>query len=176
MFSLRLHSSFSWFWQSLACIVGTMTPISASVFMKHFPLYLCLNFPLIIKIPVILHLESALHIMWPKYWSFSFSVSLSNEYSGLIFFRIDWFDLPAVQETLKSLLQHHNSETSVLWCSAFFMVQLSHHTWLLVKHFFPQNGSTTMVPLFCLHSSSSAGFLPYAELRRTLSNTERSLF
>ena len=159
MFSLRLHSSFSWFWQSLACIVGTMTPISASVFMKHFPLYLCLNFPLVIKIPVILHLESALHIMWPKYWSFSFSINLSNEYSGLIFFRIDWFDLPAVQETLKSLLQHHNSETSVLRCSAFFMVQLSHHTWLLVKHFFPQNGSTTMVPLFCLHSSSSAGFL-----------------
>ena len=104
--------------------------------------------------------ESAVYIRWPKYWSFSFSVSLSNEYSGLIFFRIDWFDLPAVQETLKSLLQHHNSETSVLWCSAFFMVQLSHHTWLLVKHFFPQNGSTTMVPVFCLHSSSSAGFLP----------------
>ena len=116
MFSLRLHSSFSWFWQSLACIVGTMTPISASVFMKHFPLYLCLNFPLVIKIPVILHLESALHIMWPKYWSFSFSINLSNEYSGLIFFRIDWFDLPAVQETLKSspAPQFRNISSSVL--------------------------------------------------------------
>ena len=94
---------FSWFWQSLTCIVGTVTPISASVFMKHFPLYLCLNFPLIIKIPVIFHLESALHIVWPKYWSFSFSISLSSEYSGLISFRIDWFDLPAVQKTLGSV-------------------------------------------------------------------------
>ena len=63
-------------------------------------------------------------IRWPKYWSFSFSISPSNEYSGLIFFRIDWFNL-AVQGTLKSLLQHHSSKTSVLWHSAFFMVQLS---------------------------------------------------
>ena len=68
--------------------------------------------------------ESALHIRWPKYWSFS--ISPSNEYSGLIFFRIDWFDFLAVQGTLKSLLQHHNSKASVLRCSAFFMVQLSH--------------------------------------------------
>ena len=64
--------------------------------------------------------------MWPKYWSFSFSVNPSNEYSGLIFFRMDWLDLLAVQGTLKSLLQHHSSKASVLWCSAFFMVQLSH--------------------------------------------------
>ena len=70
--------------------------------------------------------ESALHIMWPKYWSFSFSISPSNEYSGLISFRIDWFDLLAVQGTLKSLLQHHSSKVSVLLHSAFFMVQLSH--------------------------------------------------
>ena len=70
--------------------------------------------------------ESALHIRWPKYWSFSFSISPSNEYSELLFFRIDWFDLLAVQETLKSLLQHHSSKASVLWCSAFFMDQLSH--------------------------------------------------
>ena len=70
--------------------------------------------------------ESALHIRWPKYWSFSFSISPSNEYSGLISFRIDWFDLLAVQGTLKSLLQHHSSKASILWCSAFFMVQLSH--------------------------------------------------
>ena len=68
--------------------------------------------------------ESALHIRWQKYWSFS--ISLSNEYSTLISFRIDWFDLLAVQGTLKSLLQHHNSEASVLWRSAFFIVQLSH--------------------------------------------------
>ena len=70
--------------------------------------------------------ESALHIRWPKYWSFSFSISPSNEYSGLISFKIDWFDLLAVQGTLKSLLQHHSSKASILWHSAFFMVQLSH--------------------------------------------------
>ena len=64
--------------------------------------------------------ESVLYIRWPKYWSFSFSISPSNEYSGLISFKINWFDLLAVQGTLKSLLQHHNSKESVLWCSAFF--------------------------------------------------------
>ena len=70
--------------------------------------------------------ESALRIRWPKYWSFSFSICPSNEYSGLISFRNDWFDLPAVQGTLKSLPQHHNSKASILRHSAFFMVQLSH--------------------------------------------------
>ena len=70
--------------------------------------------------------ESVLHIRWPEFWSFSFSISASNEYSGLISFRTDWFDLLAVQGTLKSLLQHYRSEASVLQCSAFFIVQLSH--------------------------------------------------
>ena len=70
--------------------------------------------------------ESVLHIRWPKYWSFSFSISPSNESSGLISFRVDWFDLLAVQGTLKSLLQHHSSKASVLWHSVFFVVQLSH--------------------------------------------------
>ena len=70
--------------------------------------------------------KSVLRIRWPKYWSFSFSISPSNEYSGLISFRIDWFDLLAVRGTLKSLLQHHSSKVSILWHSAFFMVQLSH--------------------------------------------------
>ena len=70
--------------------------------------------------------ESVLHIRWPKYWNFNFSISPSNEYSGLISFRIDWFDLLAVQGALKSLLQHHSSKASILWLSAFFMVQLSH--------------------------------------------------
>ena len=69
---------------------------------------------------------STLGIRWPKYWSFSFSISPSNEYSALISFRMDWLDLLAVQGTLKSLLQHHSSKASVLWCSTFFMVQLSH--------------------------------------------------
>ena len=70
--------------------------------------------------------ESAPRIRWPKYWSFSFSNSLSNEYSGLISFRMDWLDLLPVQRNLKSLLQHHSSKASILWCSAFFIVQLSH--------------------------------------------------
>jgi len=70
--------------------------------------------------------ESVLHIRWPKYWSFSFSISPSNEYSGLISFRMDWLDLIGVQGTLKSLLQHHSSNASVFQCSAFFIVQLSH--------------------------------------------------
>ena len=77
--------------------------------------------------------ESVLHMRWPKYWSFSFSLRPSNEYSGPISFRMDWLDLLAVQGTLKSLLQHHSSKASILQCSAFFIVQLSHHTWLLEK-------------------------------------------
>ena len=72
------------------------------------------------------HLLSALHTRWPKYWSFSFSISSSNEYSGLISFRMDWLDLLVVQGTLKRLPQHHSSKTSILRCSAFFMVQFSH--------------------------------------------------
>ena len=70
--------------------------------------------------------ESVLLIRWPNYWSFSFSISPSNEYSGLISFRMDWLDLLAVQEILKSLLQHHSSKVSIIQCSAFFIVQLSH--------------------------------------------------
>ena len=70
--------------------------------------------------------ESVLCIRWPKYWRFSFSINPSNEYSGLISFRIDWLDLLAVQGTLKSLIQHHSSKASVLWCLAFFIVQLSY--------------------------------------------------
>jgi len=70
--------------------------------------------------------QSALYIRWPKYWSFSFNIRPSNKHPGLISFRMDWLDLPAVQGTLKSLLQHHSSKASILWCSAFFIVQLSH--------------------------------------------------
>ena len=70
--------------------------------------------------------ESVLHMRWPKFWSFSFSISPSNEHSGLISFRMDWLDLLAIQGTLKSLLQHHSSKASILRCSAFFTVQLSH--------------------------------------------------
>ena len=70
--------------------------------------------------------ELAIHIRWPNYWSFSFTISPFNEHSGLIFFRMDWLDLLAVQETLQSLLQHHSSKASVIWCPAFFIVQLLH--------------------------------------------------
>ena len=82
--------------------------------------------PSIFPIIRVFYNESALRIRWPKYWSFSFSISPSNEHPGLISFRMDWLDLLAVQGTLKSLLQHHSSKTSILRCSAFFMVQLSH--------------------------------------------------
>ena len=77
--------------------------------------------------------ESVLHIKWPKYWSFSFSISPPNEYARLISLRIDWLHLLAVQGTLRSLLQYHRSKVSFLRCSASFIVQLSHHTWLLEK-------------------------------------------
>ena len=93
--------------------------------------HLILCHPLLLLPPIfpsirIFSNELALCIRWPKYWSFSFSISPSNEYSGLISFRIDWFDLLAVQGTLKSLLQHHNSKASILQRSALFMVELSH--------------------------------------------------
>ena len=81
--------------------------------------------------------ESVLCIRWPKYWSISFSISLSNEYSGLISFRIDWFDIHAIQGTLRSLLQQYSLTPSTLWCSAYFMVQLSHlHMTTGKKHSF----------------------------------------
>ena len=86
--------------------------------------------------------ESALHIRWPKYWSFSFSISPSNEHSGLVSFRMDWLDVLAVQGTLKSLLQHHSSKASIRWRLAFFIVQLSHpymttgKTIALTRHIF----------------------------------------
>ena len=77
--------------------------------------------------------ESALCIRWPKYWNFSFNISPSNEYSGLISFRMDWLDLLAVQGTLESLLQHHSSKASIFWCSAFFIVQLSYPYMITAK-------------------------------------------
>ena len=87
----------------------------------------CLLLPSIFpSISAVFSNGSVLRIRWPKYWSFSFSISPSSEYSGLISLRMDWLDLLAVQGTLKSLLQHHSSKASVLRCSAFFMVQLSH--------------------------------------------------
>ena len=103
--------------------------MSIELVMPSHHLILCrplLLLPSIFPMVRVLSNESVLHIRWPKYWSFSYSISPSNEYSGLISFRIDWFELLAIQGALKSLLQHHSSEASILRCSAFFTVQLSH--------------------------------------------------
>ena len=94
--------------------------------------------------------ESTLRMRWPKYWSFSFSISPSNEHPGLISFRMDWLDLLAFQGTLKSLLQHHSSKASILWSSAFFTVQLSHTTstaWEALKYLYNHNERTCKVCL-----------------------------
>ena len=107
--------------------------------------------------------ELALCIRWPEYWNFSFSISPSNEYSGLSYFRMDWLDLLAVQGTLKSLLQHHSSKASVLWHSAFFIVQLSHpymtmrKTMALIRQIFV---SKAMSLLFNMLSRLVIAFLP----------------
>ena len=106
--------------QSLLKLVSEIP--SNHLFLCHPLLLLPLIFPSI----RVFSNESVLPIRWPKYWNFSFSISPSNEYSGLISFRIDWFDLLVVQGILKSLLQHHSSKASILWHSAFFIVQLSH--------------------------------------------------
>ena len=107
--------------------------------------------------------ESTLHMRWSKYWSFSFSSIPSKEQPGLISFKMDWLDLPAVQGTLKSLLQHHSSKTSILWCSNFFMVQLSHlyrttgKTIVLTKQIFV---GIVMSLLFNTQSRFAITFLP----------------
>ena len=112
---------------------------------------------------------SQLHIRWPKYWSFSFSISSPNEYSGLISFWIDWFDLLAVQETLKSFLQHYNSKASILQCSAVFMIQLSHpcmttgNTIALIRQIFV---GKVMALLFNMLSRLVITFLPRVRLGR----------
>ena len=108
--------------QSLLKLMFIESVMPSNHFILCHPLFLSSVFPSI----RIVSNESAFHIRWPKCWRFSFSISPSNEYSGLISFRIDWFDLLAVQGTLKSLLQHHSSKASILWYSTFFVVQLSH--------------------------------------------------
>ena len=103
--------------------------ISIESVMPSNHLFLCPPLPLLPSIFPSIRVfsnESVLRVRWPNYWSFSFNISSSNEHSGLISFRMDWLDLLAVQGTLKSLLQHHRSKASILWCSAIFIVQLSH--------------------------------------------------
>ena len=114
---------------SITNFCSSLKLMSIESVMPSSHLILCHPLPLLPPIPPSIRVfsnESALRMRWPKYWSFSFSISLSNEYQGLISFRMDWLDLLAVQGTLKSLLQHHSSKSSILWCSAFFTVQLSH--------------------------------------------------
>ena len=113
--------SFSNSWSSRKFISIESVMPSNHLILSH-PLLLPSTFPSI----RVFSNESDLHIRWPKYWSFSFSISPSNEYSGMISFRMDWLDLLAVQGTLKSLLQHHSWKASILWHSTFFMVQLLH--------------------------------------------------
>ena len=150
------HTSFSWFCrvvsivvQSLSCVWLFATPwsvacqafLSFTISQSLLKLictesvmasnHLILFHPLLLLSSIfpsirVLSNKSVLRIRWPKYWSFTFSISPSNEYSGLISFRIDWFYLLAIQGTLKSLLQHHSSKASILWHSAFFLIQLSH--------------------------------------------------
>ena len=109
--------------QSLLKFTSIESVMPSNCFILCYPL---LFLPSIFPLIRIFSNESALHIRWPKYWSFSFSITPSKEYSGLISLRIDWFGLLAVWGTLKSLLQHHNSKASILCCSGFFIVQLSH--------------------------------------------------
>ena len=157
-----------------ACQASLSITISQSLFklmsielvMPSNYLILC---PLILLLPSVFPSirvfsnESALHIRWPNYWNFSFSISPSNEYSGLISFRIDWFDILAVQGTLKSLFQHHGSEASILRGSAFFIVQLSHpymttgKTVALTRQTFV---GKVMSLLFNMLSRFVIGFLP----------------
>ena len=116
----RASLSFTISWNLLKLMSTELVMPSNHLILCHRLLLL----PLIFSSIRVLFSESTLHIRWPKYWSFSFSISPSNAYSGLISFRIDWFDLLVVQGTLKSLLQHHSLKASILWHSAF-MVQLS---------------------------------------------------
>ena len=111
------------FW-SLLILMSIESEMPSNHFILCHPLLLPLIFP---SIRIICN-ESAFHIRWPKYWSFSFRISPSNKYSGLISFRIDWFDLLAVQGTLKSLLQHRSLKASSLWCLGFFMILHSYMT------------------------------------------------
>ena len=124
----RLHAASQAFlsitnsWSLLKLMSIELVMPSNHLIFCHPPLLLPSIFPSI----RVFSNKSVLHIRWPRYWSFNISISPSNEYSGLISLRIDWLDILSVQGTLKSLLQHHSWKASILWCSALFMVQLSH--------------------------------------------------
>ena len=120
--------------QSLLKLMSIKSVMPSNHLILYCPLLLL---PLIFPSIRVFANESVFHIRWPKYWSFSFSICLSNEYSGLISFIIDWFGLPAVQGILKSL-QHHSSKVSVLRCSVFFIIQLSHPLFIIMISYYPQ--------------------------------------
>ena len=109
--------------QSLLKLISIESGMPSNHLILHCPLFLL---PSIFPSIRVFSNKSLLHIRWPKYWSYSFNISPSSEYSGLMSFGIDWFDFLAIQGTLKSLFQHHSSKASILWHSAFFIVQLSH--------------------------------------------------
>ena len=140
--------------------------MSIELVMPSNHLILChplLLLPLIFPSIRVFSKELVLHIRWPKYWSFSFNINPSNVYSGLISYRIDWFDLLAVQGSIRSLLRHHSSKASIVWHSAFFIVQLSHpymttgETIALTRHIFV--GQVTSL-LFNMLSKFVIAFLP----------------
>ena len=121
---------------SISNSLGPPKPMSIELMMPSNHLILC--HPLLLLASILPSIrvfsnESALRIRWPKFWSFSFNISPFSEHPGLISFRMDWLDLLAVQGTLKSLLQHHSSKASILWCSAFFIVHSHIHIWPLEK-------------------------------------------
>ena len=123
--TVACQASLSTISQTLLKLISIELVMPSKYLIFRCPLLLPLVFPSI----RIFSNELALHIRWPNYWSFSFSIRPSNEYSGLISFRMDWLDLLAVQGTLKSLLQHHSSKASILWCSAFFIYTSIHDYW-----------------------------------------------
>ena len=136
-----LSSTVSW---SLLKLMSIQSVMLSNRFILCCPLLLL---PSIFASIRVFSNELALWVRWPKYWSFS--ISPSNEWSGLISFRVDWFDLFTVQGTLKSLLQHHCLKALILWHSAFFMVQLSHFTWLLEKSYIWLDGPLSAKWCFC---------------------------
>ena len=145
--------------------------MSIELLMPSSHLILCsplLILPQILPSILLFYNDSTLHMRWPKYWSFSFSISPSNEYSGLISFRMYWLDLLAVLGTLKSLLQHHSSKTSILWHLVFFIVQLSHpymttgKTTALTRRIFADKGMSLLFNMLSRfsHSFSSKEQVP----------------
>ena len=163
-------------WQASLSITNSRSspkPVSIKLVMPSS--HLILSRPLLLLPPIapsitVFSSESTLRMRWPKYWSFSFSIIPSKEHPGLISFRMDWLDLLAVQGTLKSLLQHHRSKASILWCSAFFTVQLSHPS----SQWCHPVISSSVVPFSsCLQSLPASESFPMSQLFKWGGQTPR---